>query len=88
MSAIVLNADRLVSKLSQLPDNIRNGIGAALLQSVVELDAAAKRSIQGGSRTGRVYRRGKCLTGHRRRVSFQNGYGPVGGIAVFSIGGG
>lgn len=51
------NADRLVRRLRQIPIEARKGIGAALARSVVKLNAYAKEKIQGGSRSGRVYRR-------------------------------
>ncbi|MBR2691781.1 MAG: hypothetical protein IKE42_28330 [Aquamicrobium sp.] len=54
---MIRNADRLIRKLNQLPIDARSGIGAALAVSVVELDAYAKAKIQGGGRSGRVYRR-------------------------------
>lgn len=53
----VLNADKLIRKLSQLPIDMRAGIGTALAVSVVQLDAYAKQKIQGGGRSGQVYRR-------------------------------
>lgn len=53
----VLNADRLIRKLNQLPLDARAGIGGALAASVVRMDAYAKQKIQGGGRSGRVYRR-------------------------------
>lgn len=53
----VRNTSRLIRKLNRLPLDARDGIGKALTVSVVELDAYAKQKIQGGSRSGRVYRR-------------------------------
>lgn len=53
----VRNVDRLMRKLQRLPLDARADIGAALTKSVVQLDAYAKQKIQGGSRSGRVYRR-------------------------------
>lgn len=53
----VRNADRLSRKLQQLTVEARAGIGKALAVSVVELDASAKDKIQGGGRSGRIYRR-------------------------------
>jgi HK97 gp10 family phage protein len=53
----VKNADRLIRRLNQLPLDARDGIGKALAASVVQMDAYAKDKIQGGGRTGRVYRR-------------------------------
>lgn len=54
---MVRNTSRLIRKLNQLPLDARNGIGQALTESVVQLDTYAKQKIQGGSRSGRVYRR-------------------------------
>ena len=54
----VLNADRLIRKLEKLPLDARAGIGTALAGSVVVLDSYAKQKIQGGTRSGREYRRG------------------------------
>lgn len=53
----VKNADRLIRKLRQIPVEARKGIGSALARGVVKLDAHAKERIQGGSRSGRTYRR-------------------------------
>jgi hypothetical protein len=53
----VRNADKIIRKLSRLRMDVRAGIGQALAVSVVEMDAYAKQKIQGGSRSGRVYRR-------------------------------
>lgn len=53
----VRNADIVIKMLRRAPVEVRAGIGKALAQSVVELDAYAKKNIQGGSRSGRVYRR-------------------------------
>lgn len=53
----VRNADRLIRRLQDLPLDMRNGIGKALAASVVEMDGYAKQKIQGGARSGRVYKR-------------------------------
>lgn len=53
----VKGADKLIRQLKALPIELRAGIGTALAQSVVEMDAYAKEKIQGGSRSGRTYRR-------------------------------
>lgn len=53
----VRGADKLMRQLKQLPLDARAGIGTALAGSVVVLDAYAKQKIQGGGRSGRVYRR-------------------------------
>lgn len=51
------NAQRLVRRLNAIPVEARAGIGRALAKGVLRLDAYAKEKIQGGSRSGRVYRR-------------------------------
>lgn len=56
---VVRNTDRVIRKLQQIPMDMRSGIGQALGASVVQLDAYAKQQIQGGGRSGRVYRRGR-----------------------------
>jgi HK97 gp10 family phage protein len=53
----VRNADKIIRRLAQLPIDTRRGIGTALAVSVVEMDAYAKKKIQGGARSGRTYRR-------------------------------
>ncbi|MBZ9975482.1 HK97-gp10 family putative phage morphogenesis protein [Mesorhizobium sp. BR-1-1-10] len=53
----VRGADKLIKQLNRLPLQARSGIGTALAGSVVMLDAYAKQKIQGGARSGRVYRR-------------------------------
>lgn len=53
----VRNADKIIRKLSQLRLDARAGIGTALAVSVIQMDAYAKQKIQGGGRSGRVYRR-------------------------------
>lgn len=53
----VKGADKLIKKLNQIPIDMRSGIGTALAASVVQMDAYAKQKIQGGGRSGRVYRR-------------------------------
>lgn len=53
----VRNADKIIRKLSQLPIDLRAGIGTALATSAVQMDAYAKQKIQGGGRSGRVHRR-------------------------------
>lgn len=54
---MIRGADAVISKLGKLPLSMRVGIGKALATSVVQMDAYAKEKIQGGSRSGRVYRR-------------------------------
>ena len=53
----VKNADAVIRALKRVPIDLRGNIGKALAVSVVELDAHAKQQIQGGSRSGRTYRR-------------------------------
>jgi HK97 gp10 family phage protein len=53
----VRNADALIAALEKLKRDERAGIGRALAQSVVQLDAYARQKIQSGGRSGRVYRR-------------------------------
>jgi HK97 gp10 family phage protein len=52
-----VNTDRLIRRLEQIPIEARKGIGAALARAVVSMDSYAKEKIQGGARSGRVYRR-------------------------------
>lgn len=58
MGAEVLNADRIIKKLSQLPDNLKQPITKALLQSAGEMQAYAVPRLQRNSGTGRTYKRG------------------------------
>jgi len=53
----VRNLARLKRRLAAIPSEGRAAIGQALAVSVVELDAYAKEKIQGGGRSGRIYRR-------------------------------
>ena len=57
MSGVVLNVDRCIRRINDIPLQARDGIGKALAMSVVEMDALAKQSIQGGKRSGRTYTR-------------------------------
>lgn len=57
MSMRVRNVSRLERRLRALPGRYRDEIGREIAVSLVELDAHAKTSIQGGGRSGRLYRR-------------------------------
>ena len=51
------NDERAKKRLNDLTDNIVNAINRSLAKDIVLMDADVKKSIQQGTRSGRVYKR-------------------------------